>query len=362
MEDATRAATTGLIRSLPKAEVHVHLEGAIERDELLDLARVAGVELPGPAETLLDVSTHHVPAQASELSAYLRFLDWEGSLVRTAEQVARIAYRFAARQTASGIVYTDVIVNPTHWAPWGGRLGELFSALREGFDAAEVDGLCVVGICVSLDRGQRRTEAVELSSWLVEHRPARVVALSIDGDERVTGRTGHVFAEAFEIARNGGLARTVHAGESSGAEGVWDAVRFLHADRVDHGIRAIDDDRLLDHLAERRIPLGVCPTSNLVLGVAPDLLSHPITVLRERGVIVTVNTDDPAPLSTSLEHEWLICAEAFGWGPEALVDLAASSLRASFAPPELVARALSDLARLDVSGTDRIDIPLEASR
>ncbi|RFA18068.1 adenosine deaminase [Subtercola boreus] len=338
-----------LIRALPKAEVHVHLEGSLELADLLELAKAAGAPLPGPAATLFDVSTHDNPGAfengtgggasngigVTGLSGFLQFLDWEGSLVRSREQLARIAYRFAARQSASGVRYTDAIINPTHWAPWASDVAGLFDALASGLDEAEADGLATVNLCYSLLRTQSAEAGVRAATWLTENRPARVIALSIDGDERSAGRTGIRFAEAFDIAARGGLRRTVHAGESSGPEGVWDAIRLLHADRIDHGVRAIEDPELVDYLAEHEIPLGICPRSNLTLGIYPDLESHPLAELQRRGVIVTVNTDDPAPLGTRLENEWALVAGAYDWGLPELVTLAKASVAASFAPDDL---------------------------
>lgn len=335
------------IRSLPKAEVHVHLEGSFELADLLELARDARIELPGPAATLFDVSTHALPADAlagsAGLTAFLRFLDWECGLVRTPEQAVRTAYRFAARQSASGVRYTDVIVNPTHWIGWSHRLDQLFDAFSSGFEMAEQDGLCVVRLAVSLLRAQTASEAREIAEWLVDRRPRRVVAISVDGNESQTGRTGEKFAEAFDIARSGGLRRTVHAGESSGPDGVWDAIRLLHAERIDHGVRAIEDPHLVEYLAETGIPLGICPSSNLTLGLVSSLEQHPIDALRRAGVVVTVNTDDPAPIGTRIEHEWARCCAAFGWDDSVLVELARASITASFAEEELKASLLAEV-------------------
>jgi len=317
----------GAIRALPKAEVHVHLEGTFELADLLELSKAAGEPLPGPARSLFAVG--------GGLSDFLKFLDWECGLIRTPEQAARLAYRFAARETGSGVRYADVIVNPTHWNGWRDRLPALFDALAAGLAEAEQDGLATVSLCVSLLRQQSAAEGVELVEWILRDRPARVVALSIDGNEQAAGRTGARFAEAFTRARDGGLHRTVHAGESSGPEGVWDAIRLLHAERIDHGVRAIEDPELVAYLADSEIPLGVCPRSNLLLGLYADLDQHPIAALRAAGVRVTVNTDDPAPLGLRLESEYALCAEAFGWSMADLRDLALASINASFAAEEL---------------------------
>ena len=163
--------------------------------------------------------------------------------------------------------------------------------------------------------------------------------------DAAAGRTGPRFAQAFRRAGAAGLRRTVHAGESSGPEGVRDAIELLGADRIDHGVRAIEDPELVALLAERRIPLGVCPTSNLKLGVYPSIEAHPIDRLRRAGVVVSLNTDDPVLLGASLEGEYALCSRAFGWSEEDLRVLARNSIDASFADADVRARLLEALAR-----------------
>lgn len=332
------------IRALQKAEVHVHLEGSFGLVDLLELAKAAGEPLPGPAATLFDVTTHHDSDGAGDLGAFLRFLDWECGLVRTPEQAARHAYAFAARQTASGIRYTDAIINPTHWSAWEGRVPALFDALAAGLDEAEQDGLAPVRLAYSLLRQQSAGEAREAAEWLAAARPRHVVALSIDGDERAAGRVSARFAEAFTLARDAGFHRTVHAGESSGPEGVRDALDLLHAERIDHGIRSVQDPELVRRLADERIPVGVCPRSNIVLGLYADWAQHPLLELRDAGVEVTINTDDPAILGTTLESDWAVCAEAFGLGRDDLAGFAAASIAASFADDDTKRRLTAELA------------------
>lgn len=308
--------------SLPKAEVHVHLEGCFETEDIVTLAAEAGVPLPRPREQLM---------QFGDLATFLAYLDWSCSLLRTPEQLARAAYRFSRRMSANGTLYADVIFNPTHWAPWHGRLPGMLDAFQAGFAEAEQEGCTPVGLCVSLLRQQTPQEAVELVGILLDLRHPRVVALSVDGNEASAGRTGTRFAEAFRLAGAGGLKRTVHAGESSGPEGVWDAIELLQADRIDHGVRAIEDPALVAMLAERRIPLGICPTSNTTLGLYASLGEHPIERLRKAGVLVSINTDDPVLLDVSLPEEYCRCAEAFGWNTDVLQAVAATSIEASFA-------------------------------
>jgi adenosine deaminase len=322
-------------RTLPKAEVHVHLEGCLDLDEVVALAMEAGISLPRPRAELL---------RFSGLTDFLHFLDWMCGLYRTPDQVASAAYAFSRRMGDGGALYGDVIVNPAHWPHWQRDLPGFIAALDTGFRAAEQEGLPAAGLCVSLLRQQSAEEAIELVERLTSLRHPRVVALSIDGDETLAGRTGPRFAEAFRRAGAAGLKRTVHAGESSGPEGVRDALEHLGADRIDHGVRAIEDDDLVAQLADRQIPLGVCPTSNLTLGLYAKLEEHPIERLRKAGVLVSVNTDDPELLSIDLPNEYARCAATFGWGRETCRAVAATSIHASFANADAKTRMLARIA------------------
>ena len=313
------------LRALPKAEVHVHLEGSMDARVLGQLAVQAGESLPRAPEALF---------QFAGLQDFLHFLDWACGLVRTRDQLALIAYAFAQRMAASGAGYADVIVNPTHWSGWRDRPAAMVAGLDDGFKAAEQDGLPRVGLCISLLRTQTAAQAAELVDILLALDHPRVVALSVDGNEALAGRTGPRFAEVFRKAGVHGLRRTVHAGESSGPEGVRDAIELLGADRIDHGVRAIEDPALVAELAVRGIALGVAPGSNLALGVYPTIDAHPIERLRRAGVRVSVNTDDPALFDTSLEQEYARCVQAFGWDAETLRVVAATSIDASFAPTD----------------------------
>jgi adenosine deaminase len=140
------------------------------------------------------------------------------------------------------------------------------------------------------------------------------------------------------------MRRTVHAGESSGPEGVRDAIELLGADRIDHGVRAIEDPELVGLLVDRQIPLGICPTSNLTLGVYRSIEDHPIDRLRRAGVAVSINTDDPVLLGASLVGEYALCSKAFGWSDDELRVLARNSIDASFANVDIKSRLIQALS------------------
>ncbi len=322
------------LRALPKAEVHLHLEGCFEPAVIELWAGQEGIALPRPREDLL---------KFSGLADFLAFLDLACGLASTQERLAELAYGLSKRLAEGGTGYADVIVNPTHWHTWHGRLGEMLDAIDSGFTEAEQDGLPHVGLCISLLRTQSAAAATELVESLKSMRHPRVVALSVDGNEATAGRTGQRFADAFRRAGAAGLRRTVHAGESSGPEGVWDAVEVLGADRIDHGVRAIEDAALVSMLADRRIPLGICPTSNISLGVYPSIREHPIESLRTAGVRVSVNTDDPALLSATLAGEYQLCRTAFGWSDEVTKAVARTSIEASFANADIRKKLLQKL-------------------
>ena len=331
----SRLADRAFIVGLPKCEVHLHLEGCLGRSMVIEAARRQGVD-PHPAIV-------GDRPRVDDLNALLSYLDWSCRLIDRADLLASLAYQTAMGATASGTRHIDVIVNPNHWPQWSGRLGPMIDALDGGFAEAEADGYATATLCISLKRSQSRDQARQLVEWMLEVRHRRISALSIDGDE-ATGSFTERFREAFEMARRAGLHRCAHAGESSGAQGVREAVDVLGAERVDHGIRSIEDRALVDELAARRIPLDICPTSNIVLGVAPDLAGHPVEPLRRAGVPVSINTDDPAIYGIDLAGEYHRCAAAFGWSRADVAAMARTSIEASFASDDRRADLLADLA------------------
>lgn len=327
------------LRSLPKAEVHVHIEGCFEADTLEKWAAEAKIPMPRPKDRLFEFRG---------LTDFLEFLDWASSLAATQTRVAELAYQFAQRLARDGTLYADAIINPTHWHAWSGRTRALVDALDAGFREAAQDGLPPVGLCISLLRTQTAAEAADLVDTLVEWRHPRVVALSIDGNEAAAGRTGPRFATAFAQAAKAGLKRTVHAGESSGADGVRDAIELLGADRIDHGVRAIEDDAVLQLVIDRQIPLGICPSSNLALRVFPSLADHPVERLRKAGVRLSLNTDDPSLLGTNLPSEYALVANHFNWTEAVLKDTARTSIEASFANDDLKSELLQRLKKFSI--------------
>lgn len=307
------ALTGEQIRAVPKIELHIHLEGTFRPARVAELAAVAGEEPPRPVDRLFDVDN---------LADFLDTLDWVCGLVRDEPTAEQVAYDFAMYAHDQGIVYAEVIVNPTHWS--GLTTAQLFPACARGFDRAQADGLGDFRLLPSILRQQPEQEARSLVEWIESAGLDRIVGLSTDGNEEAAGRTGPRFASAYADAARIGLGRTAHAGESSGAEGVRDAIELLGVSRIDHGVRCIEDPEVLDLVRQRGITLNVCLTSNCTL-LYSSLDDHPIRELAAAGVHFTINTDDPETLGISLSSELSLAAQHLGWD---LSDLVAAQHRA----------------------------------
>jgi adenosine deaminase len=314
------------IVALPKAEVHLHLEGAVP---------------PGVAAGPESAADPPVIGSLAELLAYLDRLCGQ---IERPEQLGEIARRLSRRGREAGARHLDVIVNPLHWPHWRRRLGAMVDVLDGALREAEHDGGPTVGVCVSVSRTATAQHAQELVELVLALAHPRVVGLSIDGNE-AAGSHNERFAGAFATAARAGLRRCAHAGESSGPTGVREAVEMLGAERIDHGIRCVEEPGLVAELAERGVPLDICPTSNVVLGLVPDLGAHPIEPLRRAGVAVSVNTDDPLLYGIDLVGEYERCASSFGWGRAELGDVARTSIQSCFAAPERRAEMLDELER-----------------
>ena len=321
-------------RRLPKAELHIHLDSAFEEEDIVRIAAENGVPLLREAETLFDWA---------DLQEFFEFLDWALALPGNREQLASLAYRVAQRQKRSGVRYTDMMVSPIHWTGYAGRLEDFVADIDYGLASAEADGCPPVYLSISVSRRQTRAEADAVLDALIALEHPRVVGFSIDGNEALAGRTGERFAPVFARAAENGFGIRAHAGESSGPEGVWDAIDLLAVRRVDHGVRAIEDPELVQALADRRIFVNVCPYSNIVTGLYPDRESHPIGDLLAAGVGVTLNTDGPGFFRIDLEDEYAVAAATYGWDPDVVRGLARASVESSFAAEPLRSDLLAEI-------------------
>lgn len=310
------------LRNLPKLELHIHLEGTFELDTMCRLAEKNRIPLPRPREELISFSG---------LSEFLDLLDWICSLAHERKDARDLAYHFAEYAKEQGILYAEVMVNPSHWKNLA--VGDVVSGILEGFDQAGADGLPDCRLLVSLRREQPAASAEATVEWVLAHRHPRLLGLSADGNEALAKDSNLHLAPLFAKARGAGLGVTVHAGESSGPEGVTAALDCDGAQRIDHGVRAVEDDSLLERLRKDRVPLNVCFTSNVVGGLY-GAETHPLKSLYDKGLLVTVNTDDPMLLDDTLCQELSKVAEQYDWTMVDLVRLQYNAIRAAFCTEE----------------------------
>lgn len=283
-----------------KIELHVHLEGTIRPETLLEVARRNDQPLPS--------STVEGLAALYEFTDFAHFIEvWilTTNCLRTADDFRRVVVDYAAQAASFGAVYIEGIFSPNERVANGVGWNELFTGYTEGgVEAYERHGV-TVRFTPDLYRGLAPEAAEECATVAARYRDRGVVGLGLGGME--PGHPAHPYRRAFEIARDGGLGIVPHAGEADGAESIREVLEF-GPDRIRHGIRAIDDRAVLAEIVDRGIVLDVCPTSNLRTKVVGSLAEHPLPALREAGVLCTINTDDPAMFNTDLGHEYDLAA------------------------------------------------------
>lgn len=310
---------------MPKVELHVHLEGAIRPETLLELARRNRVDLP--ADNLNGLRRWFSFTHFQHfIEVYLTIT----RCLRTGEDYELIAYEFGAEMARQNIRYAEVTFSPSTHESLGIPQEVWFPGLSRGRARALQDFGVHFNWIFDIVRIERNRDWIADYTLAValDGRRDGVVALGLGGYEAPNPPAP--FARWFEAAKAHGLKSTPHAGETAGPESIWSAIRDLHADRIGHGVRSTEDPDLLRYLAEHRIPLEVCPTSNLRLGLYPSMREHPLERLMESGVVISINSDDPPLFGTSLTQELVSADETFGLGRERLEGLILNAARSSF--------------------------------
>jgi aminodeoxyfutalosine deaminase len=315
---------SSFILSLPKAELHLHLEGSIEPPTLLELRQRHGMDGASLAEV---EQLYNYKDFAGFLSA---FKDVTGHL-RTPEDYELITYRLMERLKSQNILHAEVFVSVGVCLWRKQDFPAIFEGLERGRERGEKDfGISLLWIFDAVRQfGAEKAQSV--MDLAIQFRDRNVVAFGIGGDER-TGPT-EWFAGVYARGAEAGLHLTAHAGESAGSESIWGALN-LKAERVGHGLTAGQDPELMEELAERQVPIEICVTSNLRTGCCAELAQHPVRRYFDQGLMLTLNSDDPAMFRTSLVEEYALVQEAFGFTDEHLREVARNSFEASFLPAE----------------------------
>jgi adenosine deaminase/aminodeoxyfutalosine deaminase len=312
-----------MMLSLPKAELHLHLEGSIEPQTL--------VELRG---------RHGKPASLAEVELVYQYSDFTGFLMafktitedlQTAADYELITYRLMEKLKAESILHAEVYVSVgvNLWRKQD--FDSIFEGLERGRARGERDfGISLLWIFDAV-RQFGAEAAKPVADLAVRYHDRNVVGFGIGGDERKA--EPELFKDIYSYARDHGLRLTAHAGETAGPGSIWGALN-LHAERIGHGLTAIQDAELMEELAHRQIPIEVSITSNLRTGVCRTIQDHPVRQYFDQGLMITLNTDDPAMFGTTLSREYQLAQETFGFTDEHLRELARNSFEASFLPAE----------------------------
>jgi adenosine deaminase len=332
-----------VVAEMPKVELHVHLEGSIRPATLLELARRNRVALPANDLEGMRRFYHFV-----DFDHFIQVYIAISRCLCTVEDFELIAYEFGADMARQKIRYAEVTFTPfTHAENTGLPFDDILAGLNAGRARARAQFGVDMAWVLDIVRDCPETR-MQVARWAVSAMDHGVVALGLGGTER--GHPPEWFADAFDLAREAGLHRVPHAGEVAGPESVWGALQTLHAERLGHGVRSIEDPELVRYLVDRQVPLEVCPTSNLCLGVYPSYEAHPIRRLYEAGVLVTVNSDDPPMFDTDLVAEYRALVDPLGFDAGDLERVTLNGVHAAFLPQdakqEMVQAFRSELQRL----------------
>ncbi len=308
--------------TMPKVELHVHLEGAIPLDALWEL-----IEHHGGDPTVRTRSQLNDWFTYRDFAHFIAIWSWMVGFLRTYDDFEFAAEAFASDLAGQNIRYAEAFFSPIDFATAGLAPGEIAMAIRSGLD--RVDGI-EVALIVDLVRDFGPERAAQTLSAITDvARDAGVIGIGIGGHE--APYPPGPFASVYRQAREAGFRLTAHAGEDAGPASVWDAVTRLGVDRVGHGIRSIEDPRLIEHLVAHEIPLEVCPTSNVRTGVVAHWDEHPVASLIDAGVVVTINTDDPSMFGTTLAGEFAALCERFSLGDDTVKRLSHAAVESSWA-------------------------------
>ncbi|WP_175411245.1 adenosine deaminase [Streptomyces sp. TRM64462] len=324
------------IAGLPKAELHVHHIGSASPRIVSELAaRHPDSKVPTDPEALVDYFTFTDFAHFIEV--YLSVVD----LVRTPEDVRLLTYEVARDMARQNIRYAELTVTPYSSTRRGIDEKAFMEAIEDARTAAETELGVVLRWCFDIPGEAGLAAAEETARLAVDLRPDGLVSFGLGGPE--IGVPRPQFKPYFDRARAAGLRSVPHAGETTGPQTVWDALNELGAERIGHGTSAVQDPALLAHLAEHRIALEVCPTSNLATRAVTDLEQHPIKEMVAAGVLVTVNSDDPPMFGTDLNNEYAVAARLLGLDERGVAALAKNAVDASFLDPAGKARITQEI-------------------
>jgi adenosine deaminase len=335
---AGRRATREQVQRAPKVLLHDHLDGGLRPSTIVELAAEVGHPLPAPDPDSL-ATWFTTMADSGSLEEYLETFDHTVAVMQTASALARVAREAVEDLAADGVVYAEIRYAPEQHVSQGLTLDEVVAAVREGFE----EGMAATGITVRqlLTAMRHQARSREIAELSVAWRERGVVGFDIAGAEAGYPPTRHL--DAFEYLQRENSHFTIHAGEAFGLPSIWEAIQWCGAERLGHGVRIIDDievaedgsvalGRLAAYVRDMRIPLEMCPASNVQTGAAPSIAEHPIGLLTRLRFRVTVNTDNRLMSGTSMTSELTALADAFGYTMRDVEWFTVNAMKSAFLP------------------------------
>ena len=340
------------VRRAPKVLLHDHLDGGLRALTVIELADEFGYDrLPtrDPDELAAWVQRG---ADRLDLELYLETFAHTVAVMQTPEALERVAYECAVDLAADGVVYAEVRFAPELHTERGLDLDQIVAAVHRGFERATSETGIVIGILCTAMRHQARS--LEIAELAVRHRDRGVVGFDIAGAEAGNPPTRHL--DAFQYIQRENFHFTIHAGEAYGPPSIWEAVQYCGAERLGHGVRIIDDIEVTDdgdvrlgllatYIRDRRIPLELCPTSNVHTGAAASVAEHPIDLLKRLKFRVTLNTDNRLMSNISMTDEMMNLVDAFGYGWSDLKWLTINGMKSGFWPFDDRLRLIDDVIK-----------------
>ncbi|MEV4181517.1 adenosine deaminase [Streptosporangium canum] len=327
------------IRRAPKVLLHDHLDGGLRPETIIELAAGSGYDRLPTTDTDGLRTWFQEASDSGSLERYLETFDHTVGVMQTRESLVRVAAECAEDLAADGVVYAEVRYAPEQHTSAGLSLEEVIEAVQEGFRAGSEGRGIRVGTLLTAMRHQARSR--EIAELAVRYRDVGVAGFDIAGAEAGYPPTRHL--DAFEYLQRENAHFTIHAGEAFGLPSIWQAIQWCGADRLGHGVRIIDDitvsgegeaklGRLAAYVRDKRIPLEMCPTSNLQTGAATSIAEHPIGLLRRLNFRVTVNTDNRLMSATSVSEEFAKLSAAFGYGWDDMQWFTINAMKSAFLP------------------------------
>lgn len=314
--------TLAAIRALPKVELHVHILGSIRPETLLSIIEADGVKAPYTTKEEI-IKRFEYSDFENFIKSYMEIVEY----IIDERHFERITYEMLENCAQSNVNYVEASFSPRDHIPMGLDFDRMIDSINKGIQRAKHDFGVETNIRIDIVRSSTTEQAMEILDF-IENKPDNIISVDLGGNEAQD--PPGPFAEPYKRATTLGLHRVAHAGEASGPESIWQAIQFLDVERIGHGITARQDPELVEYLKRERIAIEMCPVSNLRTGVVSSITEHPIREFYDKGLLVTVNSDDPSLFHTDMNNEYIQIHEHLNFSLAELFQISLNGIQTAF--------------------------------